>query len=227
MAHKRKKAPEPDTPEYPAAVMNLARAFKAGTDCAFALHDALLESGFPGPAAHFASDHPCLPGKNCLVVEDILEPRPLDPDDPTAEWPDGSGRKPIREGLLGEAEDLSGEFTEICRDLESYSVARVEVEYDGYGDSGTIESVTFLDRDGDEVQLTNLVGRQPRNRAQTRHQKLRLRLDNFAYQLLPLSWQDNAGSYGTILINTMTRRIRVDHAWRIESTDDAPYEFEL
>lgn len=224
---RRKKLSKPETPKYPAIVVNLARAFKAGTDCAFALHDALLESGLPGPATHFTGDHPCRPGKTCLVVEDILNPRPLDPNDPTVEWPEGAGRKPTRESILGPNEDLSSVFAEVCRDLESYGVARVEVEYDGYGDSGAIEGVTLLDRAGAEVKLAKLGTGQSRGPAQASRNDLKMRLDDLGYSLLPLGWENNAGAHGTILINTMTRRIRVDHVWRVEASEEAPYEFEL
>ena len=84
---KKKPPPPPTASIYPAAVVQLAHAFQAGEDYTAPLHDALVESGHPGPASHFSGPDACRPGKTCLVVEDILDPQKLDPDDPTAEWP--------------------------------------------------------------------------------------------------------------------------------------------
>jgi hypothetical protein len=58
------------TPDHwPAAVVQLAEAHYNGADCAFALHDALLEAGCPELAHHFRSgQHP----KGCWVVDLIL-----------------------------------------------------------------------------------------------------------------------------------------------------------
>jgi hypothetical protein len=59
------RAPTPWT----SAVIKLAEAQYAGEDCSFALHDALLESGFPDLAAHFMEQgHP----KGCWAVDLLL-----------------------------------------------------------------------------------------------------------------------------------------------------------
>jgi hypothetical protein len=57
-------------PNWPPAVVSLAQAVYNGADAGFALHDALLESGFPDLAAHFQEQqwHP----KGCWVVDLIL-----------------------------------------------------------------------------------------------------------------------------------------------------------
>lgn len=55
---------------WPANVIHLASALYNGEDCGFALHDALLESGYPELAQHFRDEevHP----KGCWVVDIIL-----------------------------------------------------------------------------------------------------------------------------------------------------------
>ena len=61
--------PFPAPATWPAAVVQLAEAQNAGADCAFALHDALLEAGQPELAAHFREPrHP----KGCWVVDLLL-----------------------------------------------------------------------------------------------------------------------------------------------------------
>lgn len=57
-------------PHFSTDVMQLAAALYDGRDCAFALHDALLESGRVDLAKHFQeADHP----KGCTVIDYLLE----------------------------------------------------------------------------------------------------------------------------------------------------------
>ena len=60
----------PSPPSWPSTVVQLAESLYAGEDCAFALHDALLEAGHAELAEHFRQEswHP----KGCWVVDLIL-----------------------------------------------------------------------------------------------------------------------------------------------------------
>jgi hypothetical protein len=62
--------PYPALPSWPSTVVQLAESLYAGQDCAFALHDALLEAGHADRAEHFRGEksHP----KGCWVVDLIL-----------------------------------------------------------------------------------------------------------------------------------------------------------
>lgn len=61
--------PPAPPPEWSGAILRLAEALYGGEDCAFALHDALLEAGQPDLAAHFADGvHP----KGCWALDRIL-----------------------------------------------------------------------------------------------------------------------------------------------------------
>jgi hypothetical protein len=62
--------PYPAPPSWPLTVVQLAESLYAGQDCAFALHDALLEAGHAELAEHFRKEkwHP----KGCWVVDVIL-----------------------------------------------------------------------------------------------------------------------------------------------------------
>jgi hypothetical protein len=62
--------PYPAPPSWPSTVVQLAESVYAGQDCAFALHDALLEAGHAELAEHFRQEqwHP----KGCWVVDLIL-----------------------------------------------------------------------------------------------------------------------------------------------------------
>jgi hypothetical protein len=62
--------PYPASDRWPTAVVQVAESLYTGTDCAFALHDALLEAGHAELAEHFVKEqwHP----KGCWVVDLIL-----------------------------------------------------------------------------------------------------------------------------------------------------------
>jgi hypothetical protein len=62
--------PYPAPLSWPSTVVQLAESLYAGQDCAFALHDALLEAGHGELAEHFREEksHP----KGCWVVDLIL-----------------------------------------------------------------------------------------------------------------------------------------------------------
>jgi hypothetical protein len=61
--------PYPAPPSWPSTVVQLAEPLYAGQDCAFALHDALLEAGHAELAEHFKEkEHP----KGCWVVDMVL-----------------------------------------------------------------------------------------------------------------------------------------------------------
>jgi hypothetical protein len=205
-------------------VVALARAFQAGEECGFALYDALLEAGYPGPAGHFAGDRACRPGQMCLVVEEILDPRVPDLDDPTQDWPEGRKSGPKSQRYDEEGQDLTEEFLQVCSELERKGVARAEIAYDGNGDSGVVEGVVLFDRHGQEISPTKLT---PNRRQVGKEPSVTDRLDDLAERILPGGWEINEGSYGTIILNVMTRRVHVGHTWRVESIEEAPFGFEL
>jgi len=61
--------PYPGPAGWPSAAVQLAEALYAGSDCAFALHDALLEAGHVELAEHFKDkDHP----KRCWALDLLL-----------------------------------------------------------------------------------------------------------------------------------------------------------
>lgn len=228
MGKTRKRKPKrplkSEATEYPSTVVALARAFRAGEDCAFALHDALLEAGHPGPAGHFTGDGACRPGQICLVVEDIFDPRSPDHDDPTQDWPEGRKSPPKSQRYEEDGQDLTAEFFQVCSELERRGVARAEIAYDGNGDSGVVEGVVLFNRKGQEVNLPKLT---PKSRRAGKEPSVMDKLDDLAERILPGDWEINEGSYGTIILNVMTRRVHVGHTWRVESTEEAPFGFEL
>jgi len=57
-------------PSWPAVVRELAQAYASGADCAFALHDALIDAGFAHLAVDFSeADY----ARDCEVIRRILK----------------------------------------------------------------------------------------------------------------------------------------------------------
>src|ERR1700687_6188818 len=61
----------PVTP-YNLTVTQLAQAFADGDDCAFALHDALSESGYHDLSTHFKDGKACHAGKDCPLLDELV-----------------------------------------------------------------------------------------------------------------------------------------------------------
>jgi hypothetical protein len=79
-------------------------------------------------------------------------------------------------------------------------IKHIEIEYDGCGDSGCIESITFFDGDGEEVQ-----------REDTRAAALRRTLGEYWEVVLPLGWENNDGAFGTIKLDWASQKIDIEH----------------
>jgi hypothetical protein len=54
-------------------------------------------------------------------------------------------------------ENVRRQLPPACRQLKDVGVARIHIEYDGYGDSGQVESITYLASDGGEVDTATKV----------------------------------------------------------------------
>tara|TARA_R110002072_G_scaffold273413_2_gene434293 strand:+ start:25539 stop:25943 length:405 start_codon:yes stop_codon:yes gene_type:complete len=102
---------------------------------------------------------------------------------------------------------LAAAFTQ----LASLGADRVVVTYDGYGDSGCVESVKAYS-DESEVELDAGLNEQ---------------LAAVAEQILPLGWENDAGAFGELILHVADRRVVREHNWRIESCDYSEEEWQL
>ena len=99
----------------------------------------------------------------------------------------------------------------LCDQFADLGFDEVRLTYDGYGDSGVIEDVKAM-TDGEEVDLKG---------------SLRNDFYNAAYDLLPFGWEDNAGSFGDIILYVGERRLVREHHERIEEVNSDEEEWEL
>jgi hypothetical protein len=89
-------------------------------------------------------------------------------------------------------------------------IATVEVEYDGYGDSGQIESIIFLNRSKRPVKIADPA--------------LDEAIDSYVFSLIPMGWENGAGAFGTIHIDVARQKTRIAHNTRFEDYETETIE---
>lgn len=105
-------------------------------------------------------------------------------------------------------------------------IATIAVTYDGYGDSGQIESIGYYSTAPDEVEeaLDAILGETDLKPLSIRNGKLDTAVENYAYAVLPIGWENDAGSFGKILLDATTLKGRISHDYRIEETEHEEFE---
>lgn len=86
----------------------------------------------------------------------------------------------------------------LCQQLVKLGVDSVTINYDGYGDSGTMEDPLAFQNDK-PVRLTR---------------KLNDLLLEFAESYLPGGWENNDGACGEFVLNIKDRKFSREHCWR-------------
>ena len=95
-------------------------------------------------------------------------------------------------------------------ELRAAGVSNVCATFNGYGDEGTIESVEFLDAQGELVTSV-----QPE-----RFPNLQ---ESFC-PLLPAGYEQNEGSSGTVSLDVEHGHVVVDVNWNVTTTENEHYE---
>ena len=84
--------------------------------------------------------------------------------------------------------------------LAALGVARVEVEYNGYGDEGVIEGVTAFGADDAQAELP---------------QEVADAIVKLVYETLPCGWEIDDGSYGLVEFDVRDWVVRYCHSRRV------------
>jgi hypothetical protein len=190
--HKQEKpSAKPPLPRFPQVVVNLARAFRAGEECGFALHDALLEAGEPELAAHFQG--PCTASKRCVVVEYLVSPR----------WFQARVNKPHPSELR------------FCLDLHMQGAFTVSAEYHGAAGTGSVENNVIQGADGEEstVEWDTFVtvrGYQAYHGLACCMEHV---IDALVLHYCPRGYENNEGGHGTFTFNVQEGTGVLDHTW--------------
>jgi hypothetical protein len=93
--------------------------------------------------------------------------------------------------------------------MRALGVTRIEIQYEGYGDSGNVEDVTPIPA---TVKLAHGL-----------NQRVETFGWDFAYALNP-GFENNEGGYGSFEWNLETDKINVSHSNRYVESDTTDYE---
>lgn len=108
--------------------------------------------------------------------------------------------------------------------FKMHGIAKVDIRFDGYADSGAIEQTTFFDADGQVIDCPDIsVSREGRDDV-----KLASLLEDFAYEVLERhhdGWEINDGAFGELLIDVAEENFQLDCNLRFTSYDSRSTEF--
>lgn len=132
-----------------------------------------------------------------------------------------------RQEELKETKDRLGK---VCKVIEPLGITLIEVTYDGYGDSGTVENITFFinekeyKKDLPSVKFESLF-KYPGSKAP----KVDIReiVDEICCSLLPDGWQDNDGSFGTLWIDVKEKTLKLQYNERYTDYNTSEEVFDL
>ena len=125
---------------------------------------------------------------------------------------------------------VQNQLKEICQILEPLGITVIEAEYDGSGDSGAIEAVTFLSN-GKEYK-----GELPKEKFKSlfnysteapRDVDITDILDEVCCHFLPDGWEINEGSFGILRIDIKNKNMNVEHNSRYTEVNTWEEEFKL
>ncbi len=105
--------------------------------------------------------------------------------------------------------------------LEQAGIAEVLVEFDGYGDSGQIEAVTFRNAAQEQLPCPEITAGIPGAGGALRQISLATAIENLVYDLLEIEvsgWENEDGAYGDFLFTVADRAIGHTHNDRFTDT---------
>ena len=105
--------------------------------------------------------------------------------------------------------------TEIIPRLKQWGVSKVRAEYSGYGDSGCIDGITYLDAHDQPVNMALV---QPYSAPV---------IEDVLYEFLPAGFEINDGSQGTLTIDVAAGTVTLEHGENYTETRDSTQEFTL
>jgi len=105
--------------------------------------------------------------------------------------------------------------TEIIPRLKQWGVSKVQAEYSGYGDSGCIDGITYLDAHDQPVNMDMV-----RSASDPE-------IENVLYEFLPAGFEINDGSQGTLTVDVAAGTVTIEHGENYTETRDSTQEFTL
>ena len=140
-------------------------------------------------------------------------------DEPQAKTIDTELNEILRHYMTGVEDQLQQAKntlrTEIMPALRASGVANVEAAYSGYGDSGAIDGVQYLDKSGVLVEREKIPA------------TLTEQLENTLYEFLPAGFEINDGGQGTLTLDVQDGRITLQHQENEVVSNDSTREWEV
>jgi hypothetical protein len=158
--------------------------------------------------------------------------QPVAPIDAQAAWQRYLEQAAERDALFDTL--LPDNRSAILDALASTGVVKVVVNFDGYGDSGQIESVTATGPDGEivlpEIGISyaspgDLTSDDPVNRKQV---PLAEAIETLCYDLLRQThsgWENNDGAFGDFTFDVAARTISLDHNDRYTAIESYAHQW--
>ena len=104
---------------------------------------------------------------------------------------------------------------EVIPRLKKWSVAKVKVEYSGYGDSGCINHIAYLDALDQPVNMDMV-----RSASDPE-------IERVLYEFLPDGFEINDGGQGDVTIDVAAGTVQIEHQENVTETRDSTREFTL
>jgi hypothetical protein len=116
--------------------------------------------------------------------------------------------------------------------LAAAGVSHVMVSFDGYGDSGQIESVEAKAGDDTvdlpDAEVTVAIAEWGKADAESRSLPLADMVESMTYDFLAQThggWENNGGAYGDFTFDVSERSIKLDYHERFESSENHQHSF--
>ncbi len=122
------------------------------------------------------------------------------------------------------------QLKEVCQILEPLGITVIEAEYDGCGDSGAIEAITFFSNENEYKgdlpkekykSLFSYCSEEPRKVDITEI------IDEICCHFIPDGWEINEGSFGILRIDIKNKSINIEHNSRYTEIIISEEEFKL
>jgi len=104
---------------------------------------------------------------------------------------------------------------EIIPRLKKWGVAKVKAEYSGYGDSGCINHIAYLDAQSQPVNMDMV-----RSASDPE-------MERVLYEFLPDGFEINDGGQGDVTIDVAAGTVQIEHQENVTETRDSTREFTL
>jgi hypothetical protein len=104
---------------------------------------------------------------------------------------------------------------EIIPRLKKWGVAKVKAEYSGYGDSGCINHIAYLDAQDQPINMDMV-----RSASDPE-------IERVLYEFLPAGFEINEGGQGDVTIDVAAGTVKLDHQENYTETEDSTKEFTL